>query len=464
MAVPHSTSELTAQGRYRGIAPVPPPQTVAGHRREQSRRATLKSIIAAKFNAWLVFFVAIYVVLVIKVVTIRYLDNDALFAVYSVAVSIYILSRFAISYLHPHLERRYGADYEPTLTFGVPCKNEAANIYETIMRIARIDYPRDKFDIIAVNDGSDDNTLGEMYRAKMDAAVLGVRVQIIDWTTNRGKRDGMAEAVKRSAFDLVVFIDSDSFIEPDTPRHLAKYFVDPKVGAVAGHAYVANANTNLITKMQAVRYFVAFKAFKAAESMFGAVTCCSGCCSAYRRAYVAEFIDEWLNQHFMGVRCTYGDDRALTNMLLRRGFKAHYAEQAVSHTFVPDTMAQFMTQQLRWKKSWVRESLKASLFIWRRHPLMSCAYYLGVLLPLVAPIIVGRALIWYPISTGATPWFYLFGLLIMGVIYGLYYRINVHHDRRWVYGAIFAVVSTLILIWQLPYAMLTLRNSRWGTR
>jgi hyaluronan synthase len=417
-----------------------------------------------RFNAWLVFFLAVYIVLVIKVVTLRYLDSNLLFAVYSLGVSFYILSRFGISYLHPHKERRYGLDYEPTLTFGVPCKNEATNIYETIMRIAQIDYPRSKFDVIAVNDGSTDNTLAEMLRAKRDAAMIGVSVQVVDWEVNRGKRDGMAETVKRSANELVVFIDSDSFIEPDTPRHLAKYFVDASVGAVAGHAYVANANTNVITKMQAVRYFVAFKAFKASESLFGSVTCCSGCCSAYRREYIADFIDEWLNQTFLGTKCTYGDDRALTNMLLQRGYDALYAEQARSYTFVPDTFQQFMVQQLRWKKSWVRESLKASLFIWRRNPIMSIAFYLGIALPLVAPVVVTRALIWYPLSTGTMPWFYLFGLAIMSVIYGLYYRINVRTDRHWVYGSVFAVLYTLILIWQLPYAVLTLRNSKWGTR
>jgi hyaluronan synthase len=407
-----------------------------------------------RLSASVLFFVAVYVVLVVKVATWRQLDTNTIFACYSIAVSLYILSRFAVSQFHPHKEAGYDNTYEPTLGFGVPCKNEAANIYETIMRIAQIDYPKEKFEIIAVNDGSTDDTLAEMHRAQRDAAELGVRVQVVDWAVNRGKRAGMAEAVRRTEHDLVVFIDSDSFIETDTPYELAKYFIDPAVGAVAGHAYVANANTNIVTKMQAVRYFVAFKAYKASESMFNSVTCCSGCCSAYRREYLLDFLDEWLEQRFLGVECTYGDDRALTNFLLQRGYKAMYAEQAVSHTIVP---------QLRWKKSWVRESLKAGMFIWRRNPLMSIPFYMGIVLPLLAPVVVTRAMIWYPTSTGAAPWYYLSGLLLMAGIYGLYYHIHVK-DRRWVYGSIFAVLYTIVLIWQLPYAILTLRNSRWGTR
>jgi hyaluronan synthase len=314
-----------------------------------------------------------------------------------------------------------------------------------------------------VNDGSDDNTLAEMHEARRQAAELGVLVTVVDWTDNRGKRDGMVECVERSTNEVVVFIDSDSFIEPDTPRELVKQFVDDDVAAVAGHAYVANANKNIMTKMQAVRYFVAFKAYKASESIFDSVTCCSGCCSAYRREYLTPFMREWLNQTFMGVRCTYGDDRSLTNYLLERGYKARYAEKAISHTFVPDTFQQFLRQQLRWKKSWIRESLKASKFIWRRNPIMSIAFYLGIILPLLSPLIVCRALVWYPISTGTWPWYYLSGLMLMALIYGLYYYIYTN-DRKWVYGSVFAVFYTLVLMWQLPYAALSLRNSRWGTR
>jgi hyaluronan synthase len=122
-----------------------------------------------------------------------------------------------------------------------------------------------------------------------------------------------------------------------------------------------------------------------------------------------------------------------------------------------------MRQQLRWKKSWVRESLIAGSFIWKKHPIMSLSFYLGIILPIVAPVVVIRALLWYPYVTGHAPWFYIFGLVLMAVVYGLYYYIYMK-DGRWIYGVFFATFYTLVLIWQLPYAILTLRDSRWGTR
>lgn len=354
-------------------------------------------------------------------------------------------------------------NYEPTLSFGVPSKDEGENIRETILRIAHTDYPKDKFDIVAVNDGSSDNTLAEMLTAQKIAALMGVTVRVVDWKINRGKREGMAECIFQSENEIIIFIDSDSFVKKDTARELAKYFADEKIAAVTGHGYVANEDDNVLTKMQAVRYFIAFKAFKAAEALFGCVTCCSGCCSAYRRTNVMKILDSWRYQTFLGVRSTYGDDRSLTNYLLAEGYHTLFAPDAVVHTFVPNTFKQFMKQQLRWKKSWLRESYKASRFIWKKNPIMSLFFYLGVILPLMAPFIVIRALVWHPFTSGEMPIYYLLGLLLMASIYGVYYYAYTR-DRKWIYGVLFASVYTMILIWQLPYAILNLRDSNWGTR
>jgi hyaluronan synthase len=415
-----------------------------------------------RINTWIIFFLLVYVVLVLKLITFQKINNIVLFGSYSILVSLYILSRFALAYFYEEPDN-FDKNYEPTISFGVPSKNEGENIRETIMKIAESDYPKDKFDIIAVNDGSDDNTLEEMLIAKRLASKIGVEVKVIDWKKNKGKREGMAECIKKSNKDILIFIDSDSFVDPDTARELIKYFNDEKVTAVAGHAYVANAEKNVLTKMQAVRYYVAFRAYKSAEALFDSVTCCSGCCSAYRRSHLKEVVDEWLSQKFLGVTCTYGDDRSLTNYLLKKGYKTLYAPNAKSFTFVPETFRQFMKQQLRWKKSWVRESLKAGGFMWHKNPIMSISFYLGVILPLLAPVIVIRALIWLPISTGIIPYFYIMGLLLMAVIYGLYYYIHTG-DKKWPYGTLFATVYTLALVWQLPWAILNLRDSSWGTR
>lgn len=410
---------------------------------------------------WFLFFICIYLVIVIKIASLEQINN-LFFYSYSLLISVYLLSRFIFAYLH-NPDKTKPSNYEPTVAFAIPSKNEEANIRETIIRIAKSDYPKNKFEIIAVNDGSSDRTLIEMLKAKKIAKRMGVKVKVFDWKKNHGKREGMAKCIKNTHKEVVIFIDSDSFVKKNTARELVKYFQDSKVAAVAGQAYVANPNDNFLTKMQSARYYISFRAFKSAESLFGTVTCCSGCCAAYRKSYLDEVVDDWLNQKFLGVKCTYGDDRSLTNALLAKGYDTLFTPDAVAYTFVPNNLKQFLKQQLRWKKSWTRESFNAAKFIWKRNPIASISFYLGFILPFIAPIVALRAFIWYPFTTGFFPFYYVSGLLMMAIIYGVYYRIYTK-DKNWFWGAIFTIFYTLVLMWQLPYAILTLKDSRWGTR
>ena len=414
------------------------------------------------FNGWIVFFCLLYIVLVLKYINFQNFDNNLLFGFYSFAVSGYLLSRFALAFYHSP-DKKFDFNYLPTITFGIPSKNEGDNIYKTIMKIVCSDYPKANMNVIAINDGSTDHTLKEMYRAQKDAAKIGVRVKVVDWKINRGKREGMAECIKLSDREIIIFIDSDSFVERNTARELVKYFTNSKIGAVAGHALVANEDENILTKMQAVQYFVSFKTFKAAESLFGNVTCCSGCCAAYRRSYILDLLPTFTNQYFWGVKCTYGDDRSLTNLILKKGLETVFSPTAISYTIVPNTVKSFMKQRLRWKKSWTRECWNAAKFMWRKNPIMSFSFYLSFLLPLISPFIIIHSLIWYPLAKSEFPFAYILGLVIINVIYGIYYFIFTK-NKSWAAGGLALLVFTFIMIWQLPYAIATLRDSRWGTR
>ena len=196
----------------------------------------------------------------------------------------------------------------------MPGFNEAEAIGKSLRALLAIDYPHEKLELIAVNDGSTDSTLQEMQKV---AGESGGRVRVIDFPENRGKRAAMAAGIRASTAEVVAFVDSDSVVEPDALRKLVQPLAEDRVGAVCGHANVLNISDTWLTRMQAVRYFVAFRVVKAAESVFSTVTCCSGCFSAYRREAILPRMDWWENQHFLGVESTFGDDRSLTNCVLR---------------------------------------------------------------------------------------------------------------------------------------------------
>ncbi len=374
---------------------------------------------------------------------------------YGLLITGYIVSRVALACLY---RPPPDAGYLPSVSVIVACKNEEGSIRKTLDCIFRSEYPPDRLDVIVVDDGSSDGTFVEMERAKSDHPGL----ELIRFERNRGKRHAMAAGARKARGDILVYVDSDSFLRRDAIRKLVQGFADPEVGAVCGHAAVENADRNILTRMQEVRYYVAFRIVKAAESLFSAVTCCSGCLSAYRRTFVMESLDAWLNQRFLGAHATFGDDRSLTNFMLRRRRVLYHSEAACS-TIVPESLGQFFRQQLRWKKSWIRESLLASMFMWKRHPVAAFFFYLGVVFPMISPIVVSFALVFPAFGLGTFSYLYVYGLLLMALLYGLIYLVR-YKNRLWFYGLAFSFFYMLVLVWQTYYAVATVRRNHWGTR
>jgi hyaluronan synthase len=384
--------------------------------------------------------------------------GDVAFMAYGVIVVTYITSRFLLSV--PYKPPR-DAGIEPRLAIVMPAFNEEGVIAHSLRSLLALDYPVDKLELVAVNDGSTDDTLARMA----EVAAEEPRVRVIDLGDNYGKRAAMAVGMRATDAEILAFVDSDSSVEPDALRRLVQGFADPRVGAICGHADVANVDESWLTRMQVVRYFVAFRVVKAAEAIFGCVTCCSGCFSAYRRVAIVPHLEGWENQTFFGSPATFGDDRALTNRVLR-DWRVLYAADAVSHTAVPTTLRQFLKQQLRWKRSWTRESLILMRFVWRKHPVAALQTYVGVLLSIVAPIVAIRALVWLPVTgERGIPFVYVAGIYAMALAYGLYYVVRrPRYDPRWVYGVVFCFFYLAFLLWQTYWAILTARSSSWGTR
>ena len=437
-----------------GATEAVPEAVAAAPRFEPSGKLDL--VVRAAAAVYLVLLLA--AVLLYKSAFLKMVTVSPLLTTYSLVVVSYITSRFLFSAFY-----RRGEDHglEPHVAVIMPAFNEEGAIARSLCSLLELHYPADKLEIVAINDGSTDRTLAVLERV---AARAHGRVRVINFPNNRGKRAAMAAGIRSTDAEIIAFVDSDSVLDPEAMRILMQRFHDPEVGGVCGHADVLNVDGNWMTKMQAVRYFVAFSVNKAAESVFNVVTCCSGCFSAYRREAVMPRLEWWEQQTFLGRPSTFGDDRSLTNCVLR-DWKVQYESAARSHTIVPDNFRQFMRQQLRWKRSWTRESLIAGSFIWRKHPLAAVSAYVGMLLPLVAPVVALHALVMLPAVGSGAPVLYILGVYVMSVCYGLYYAARMpRYDSLWVYGIIFCFFYLAFLLWQTYWAIITSRSASWGTR
>jgi len=377
-------------------------------------------------------------------------------AVYTTTVGLFVVSRFVLAAFY-----RSPADMgiEPTVAIIIPAFNEGVSVLRTINACINQDYPDEKLQIVCVNDGSTDDTWSYIQHA---VNRFGDRVMAIDLGSNQGKRAAMAEGVRRTDSEILVFIDSDSEPVPGGLRRIVQPFARADVGAVAGLTHARNADVNALTRMQATRYFISFQLLKAAESVLGAVSCCSGCFSAYRRSAVEPLLDSWEHQRFLGAACTYGDDRALTNMVIKDGSRSEYHAGAVALTDVPVAYQGFFRQQLRWKKSWLRESPILLAHIWWSRPLAFPVVLLSTLAGLLSPFVLLASLILVPIMFGVVPIVYLVGLLLVAFAYGLFHR-ALSDDGGWIW----AVIGTIFYISfsaQMFWALARIRDGRWGTR
>lgn len=416
--------------------------------------------------AILLAFVSLCVVLM-RAESVIYFKYNAVLYSYSLIAAAFLLTRYLFGSLYRPVP--INPDFTPSVTIVIPCFNEEKWIQRTILSCLDQAYPVDKLKVYVVDDCSSDQSVAKIHELlerlndkERDRYKVNDRVKLFVQEKNAGKRAALVRGVEQTDTDLVMFVDSDSFLEPDAVRNLVQPFQDPKMGGCAGRCDVANTYTNALTEMQSVRYYIAFRIMKAAEGVFDAVTCLSGPLSCYRRDLVMKYKDRWINQRFLGHKATFGDDRAMTNFILNH-HRCGYQDTAVCSTIVPRKHRVFLKQQMRWKRSWLRESLMAGCFMWRKEPYAAVNFYIGLIVPIMAPVVVVYNLLYVPLTQHIFPRTFLVGLLLMSLMMS-FAQLFLRKSTTWTFGFLFCIYYELVLLWQMPIAWVTFWKSTWGTR
>lgn len=356
----------------------------------------------------------------------------------------------------------------------VPLHNEDPALAVAAVR-SLVEQTRPPSRIHVVDDGSSDGAAAAravvLYLREVDRTRGRIAWEVTRCEDNRGKRHALATAF-RSAGDTDVFlcVDSDTRLDPDAIEHGLRPFADPEVAGVAGLVMAMNWRRNVLTRLIDLRYVSAFLSERAAYSYFGSVLCCCGSLSFYRSEVVLANLDDFLGQRFLGQAATFGDDRRLTNYALRAG-RVVLAERSRAETAVPERLSHYLRQQVRWNKSFIREST----WVLGTFPVGHPAFWL-TLCEAVAWLVVGGLMF---IGTASVP--LLFGVrgllaLVLLTAAAAYARTATYLEgqRRDVGRldrlAVFAIAplyGALHVLFLLPvraWALLTLRRTAWGTR
>lgn len=352
----------------------------------------------------------------------------------------------------------------PSLTVIVPAFNEGEQVFRTLKSLVESDYPREKLHVVAVDDGSQDDTWRWIAHAR---ATLGAVITAVRCRQNRGKRHALYEGFERATGEVIVTVDSDSEVLPDTLRLMASPLVeDARVGAVAGNVRVLRGD-GAIARMLDVSFSFAFEFMRASESEVDSVMCCPGALSAYRRDLIEGFKAEWLSQTFLGEPAGIGEDRAMTNLVLKGGHLVKFQSNAIVLTEVPATTRQLSRMFLRWARSNVRESIVLAGFVFGRFResgawgvRFNCAWSLSRTLLrgiTFVPLLVSLALhpaLGIPMLGAALLW-----ATVPALVYAF---VRGGKTAWWAFP--YSLYSMICLSWIGPWALVTPQRSAWLTR
>ncbi len=392
---------------------------------------------------------------------------------YFIAVTVALLSYRLVFFLYSlFLYIRYKpiesvTDGElPTCTVIVPAYNEGKQVYDTLMSLADSDFPQEKLQLLSIDDGSADDTWYWMQKAKER---LGDRVTIFQQPKNMGKRHALYRGFKIGTGEIFVTVDSDSIVKTDTIRNLVSPFVvNEKCGAVAGNVQVLNNDKGIIPKMLNVSFVLSFEFMRSVESRLKTVMCTPGALAAYRSTAVFACLDQWINQTFMGKPSDIGEDRAMTNMILKQGYHVLFQRNAYVLTNVPEKYTGLYKMFIRWDRSNVRENLMMAKFIFKDFRegskfgarLLFVNQSLKIIMTYPLTIAMLLFIATHPILFFSSA---LAGILIFSSFSVFFYakRYTVA-ESFWAYS--YSILYTFGLFWITPYAIATASKRGWLTR
>lgn len=354
----------------------------------------------------------------------------------------------------------------PTCTVVVPAYNEGELVWQTLMSLANSNYPAEKIQLIAIDDGSQDDTWAWMQKARQ---VLGDRLAIYQQPENKGKRHALYRGFRLAKGDILITVDSDSIVDEDTLRNMASPFVvNEQCGAVAGNVRVLNGKKAMIPKMLNVSFAFSFEFVRSAQSVLGSVFCTPGALAAYRKDAVLACLSQWLHQTFMGKPSTIGEDRAMTNMILKQGYKVLFQRNAHVYTNIPETYNKLYKMFVRWERSNVRESIVISKFAFsnfRQGPKAGTRFlllnqWLKLILsyPMTLMMLLFACIQPLLFLCSAILGIFAFSS-IQAIFYSRRYKLS---ESFWAYS--YGIFRTFTLFWITPYAIATAGRTGWLTR
>ena len=256
----------------------------------------------------------------------------------------------------------------PPVSIIVPCHNEGENARETIEYLLLQKYP--DFEIIAVNDGSTDNTLEILT----SLAIEHEKVRVVNLKKNQGKAMALKTAALLSNSEFLICIDGDALLAPEAVTWMMQHFITgPRVAAVTGNPRI-RTRTTLLGKIQVGEFSAIIGMIKRAQRVYGRIFTISGVIGAFRKTALHR-VGYWNNDMIT-------EDIDISWKLQLDHWDIRYEPHALCWILMPETLRGLWSQRVRWAQGGIEVLIRyyKKLGVWhsRRMWMIYLEYFVSV--------------------------------------------------------------------------------------
>ena len=235
----------------------------------------------------------------------------------------------------------HGLNHRPTVTILIPARNEEAVVGRLLHRITQFTYPKDKLEVILIDDASTDST-GEIADEFAKSYSFIKVVHRSPDIGGKGKSSALNDGVRHANGEMVLLFGADYIPQVDIVEKLAGYFVDPEVGVVQGRIAVLNEPRTLVSRLVALERIGGYGVDQLARDRLGLITQCGGTVCGIRRSLL-EHLGGWDEKMLT-------EDTDLTFQAYEAGYKIRYANEAECYEEAVESWRSYWRQRHRWAK------------------------------------------------------------------------------------------------------------------
>ncbi len=390
-----------------------------------------------------------------------------LFAVFSSLVWVLWLLKVVLS-------RRYRPVLEPydvTTSVVIPVVDEPLDLFREVLQRIVVQRPDE---VIVVINGAVNPDLEQ---------VCDEFAPLVRWvhTPIPGKRNAVMIGTRMSVGEITVLVDSDTIWTDATLPELVKPFADASVGGVTTRQRILDPTRSWITRWADFLENTRALYSMPAQSSLGQVGCLPGRTIAFRRRILMQVMDAFMSEKFLGVFLEVSDDRTLTNLTLKAGYRTVYQYTSLVYTDAPLQVKKLAKQQLRWARGSQYNTLRMMPWMAGHAPVLAIFFATDILLPF---LLFGTILGWIYRSvtntganlyeavlttyTGLSGWFWVIALMIVSSVLSMSIRQIRHLQEKpsdFFRLPVFIIVSTFFLMPIRIFGFLRMAHvAGWGTR